>query len=140
MSNAMDLLLKLDKSKLIRPSQEVEIKRLTDLVGETFIVNCQALTGDEFEDIQNSASVNAEGEIITEKNLQAKYVVAGIKSPDFNNLKVIKYYGAISAAEAINKVFLPGEVTGLFNIINKLSGFSKDAVSEIKKTLEKIPK
>ena len=140
MSNAMDLLLKLDKSKLTRPKTEVEIKRLTEVVGEAFIVEVQSITGDEFEEIQNSASINADGNVTVEKHIQAKYLVKSIKSPDFNNLKIIEKFGAVSAAEAVTNLFLPGEITGLFNITNELSGFTKDAVKDLKKTLKKIPK
>ena len=140
MSNAMDLLLKLDKKKLVRPTQEVEIKRLTELAGEPFVIICQALTTEEFEEVQNSMSVDTDGKIDAGKNVQAKYVVTGVQNPDFSNLQVIKYYGVTSAAEAVNKVFLPGEVTGLFNVINKLSGFGKDAVTEIKNELTETAK
>lgn len=132
MSNAMDLLLKLDKTKLVRPTQEVEIKRLSDISGEPFVVNCQALAPDKFEELQNSTSISTDGEIKAEKNVQAKYIIAGLQNPDFGNLQVIEYYGVTSAVEAVNKVFLPGEATGLFNIINKLSGFGKGTVEEIK--------
>jgi hypothetical protein len=133
MSNKLDLLLKIDKSKLVRPTQEVEIKRLSEILGETFTVTCQALTSDEFEEMQNGVQVTKDGEINTEKNLQAKYVVKGVKDPNFGNQQVIENFGAVNAAEAVSNLLLPGEITGLYNIINGLSGFSKDAVSEIKK-------
>lgn len=131
--NKLDLLLKLDKKKLVRPTKEVEIKRLSEILGEPFIVVCQALSPDEFEEIQDSVKVNTNGEIETGENLQASYVVKGVKDPNFKDQKVIEHFGAINAAEAVANIFLPGEVSGLFNVINELSGFGKDAVAEIKK-------
>ncbi|AKA69837.1 phage tail assembly chaperone [Clostridium scatologenes] len=128
----IDLLLKLDKSKLVRPTKEIEIKRLSEVLGEPFSVTVQSITADEFEDIQNAVSINADGKVESEKNIQAKYVVSGIKDPDFNNQQVIEQFGAVNAAEAVNNIFLPGEITAIFNVINELSGFSKDSVKEIK--------
>jgi len=140
MSNAMDLLLKLDKTKLVRPTVDVEIKRLSEALGETFTVTVQSITGDEFSEIQESLTANTDGEINIEKNIQAKYVVKGVRDPDFSSMKVIEKFDAINATEAVVNCFLPGEITGLFNIINKLSGFNKDAVKELKKTSTKIQK
>lgn len=128
----IDLLLKLDKSKLVRPTKEIEINRLSEVLGEPFSVTVQSITADEFEDIQNAVSINADGKVESEKNIQAKYVVSGIKDPDFNNQQIIEQFGAINAAEAVNNIFLPGEITAIFNVINELSGFSKDSVKEIK--------
>lgn len=133
MSNAMDLLLKMDKTKLVRPTQQVEIKRLSEALGEPFVITCQALCPDEFQEIQDMISVDTnEGTVKAQKNIQAEYVVKGVINPDFKNQQIIEYYGAVNAAEAVTNIFLPGEITGLFNIINGLSGFSKDAVTEIK--------
>jgi hypothetical protein len=133
MSEPLDLLLKMDKTKLVRPIRQVEIKRLSEASGEPFVVTCQALCPDEFQEIQDMISVDTnEGTVKAQKNIQAEYVIKGVINPDFKNQQIIEYYGATNAAEAVTNIFLPGEITGLFNIINKLSGFGNDAVTEIK--------
>ena len=114
--NKIDLLLKIDKTKLVRPSKDVEINRLSEALGEPFIVTCQALTADEQEEIQENVSINTDG----------------VKDPDLYNRKVIEYFGAATAYDAVKKIFLPGEITSIYNTITKISGFSKDAVKEIK--------
>lgn len=120
MSNAMDLLLKLDKTKLVRPTQEVEIKRLSDAAGEPFIVTCEALTADEMNEFKDTKTPNED------------MLIKGIKDIDFTNQKVIEYYGAVNAVEAVNAVFFPGEIASIAEVITKLSGFGKDAVKEVK--------
>ena len=120
MSNKMDLLLKVDKSKLVRPTQEVEIKRLSEILGEPFTVMCQALTADEFKELENTKTANED------------MVIKGVKDPDFTNQQVIEYYGAVTATEAVNTIFLPGEITSLVKVITNLSGFGTDAIKEIK--------
>lgn len=130
--NKIDLLLKIDKTKLVRPTKEVEVKRLSEILGEPFTVVCQALTSDEFGEIQESVSMSSEGDLNLERNLQANYIVKGVKDPCFTNQQVIEYFGATKAIEAVNKIFLPGEITALFNTINQLSGFAKGSVEEVK--------
>lgn len=130
--NKIDLLLKIDKTKLVRPSKDVEINRLSEALGEPFIVTCQALTADEQEEIQENVSINTDGEINTDKNMQIEAVLHGVKDPDLYNRKVIEYFGAATAYDAVKKIFLPGEITSIYNTITKISGFSKDAVKEIK--------
>lgn len=119
MSNKMDLLLKVDKSKLVRPTQEVEIKRLSEILGEPFTVMCQALTADEFKELQDNKS-------------DEEMIIKGVTDPDFTNQQVIEYYGVVTAAEAIKVIFLPGEVVGIAKIISGLSGFGEGKVKEVK--------
>ncbi len=116
----IDLLLKLDVTKIVRPSQEVEIARLSKEIGETFSITCQALTATEMHELENSKNVNED------------MIIKGIKDIEFTNQKVIEHYGAVNAVEAVQTIFLPGEIASIAGIITKLSGFGKDAVTEIK--------
>ena len=132
MSNKIDLLLNLDPSKLVRPEKEVEITRLSALLGEPFTVTCQALTATEFSDLQNSVSVTQDGNIDIDKNIQVETVIAGVKDPQFTKQQVIEHFKAVNAREAVNNIFLPGEVQAIYTEITKLSGFGKDSVKEVK--------
>lgn len=124
----MDLLLKVDKSKLTRPTQEVEVKRLSEILGEPFTVTCQALTADEFKELEDTKTANED------------MVIKGVKDPDFTNQQVIEYYGAVTAIEAVNAIFLPGEITSLVKVITNLSGFGTDAIKEIKNSSTQVEK
>jgi hypothetical protein len=128
----LDLLLKVDKTKLVRPTQEVEIKRLSDLVGETFTVTCQALTPDEFGELQNSISIEQNGQVSINDDIQVETVINGVKDPQLDSQQVIEYYGAVNAKEVVKIIFLPGEINSLYQVISNLSGFGRDAVKEIK--------
>ncbi|QAT40834.1 hypothetical protein [Clostridium sp. JN-9] len=130
--NKLDLLLKIDVNKLIRPTKEIEITRLSNILGEPFTITCQAVTADEFAELQNSVSLSVDGDISVDKNIQVQTVLIGSKDPDFGNQKIVEYFGAVTAAEAINKIFLPGEISAIYTTITELSGFGKDAVKEVK--------
>lgn len=130
--NKMDLLLKIDTTKLVKPVKEVEITRLSEILKEPFTVTCQALTPDEFSNLQNSVSVSQDGNIDVDKNIQVQTVIAGVSDPQFTNQKVIEHFKAVNSTEAVNNLLLPGEIQGIYTEITKLSGFGKDAVKEVK--------
>ena len=54
MSNVIDLLLNADLEQIERPSKEVEIKRLSNALGEKFTVLCKALSYDKYSEIQEN--------------------------------------------------------------------------------------
>ena len=52
MSSIIDLLLNTDLEQIERPSKEVEIKRLSNILGEKFTVLCKSLSYDKYSEIQ----------------------------------------------------------------------------------------
>lgn len=128
----MDLLLKIDTTKLVKPEKEVEITRLSEILGEKFTVTCQALTQDEMDSLQQNVSVSQEGKVDIDKNIQVETVIAGVKDPEFTNQQVIEHFKAVNATEAVRNLLLPGEIQGVYTEITKLSGFGSDAVKEVK--------
>lgn len=131
MSKTLDLLLKLDQSKLKRPTREVEIKRLSDLTGEKVVFVCEALTADEMVGIQEMV-LDVKGQDVDVSELQVLAVLAGIKEPDLKEQKLLSYYNAPTPKELLRKLLLPGEIAALYNNISELSGYGDGAVQEVK--------
>lgn len=134
---SLDLLLGLDKSKIQRPSRKIELNRLSQLVGEPVIFTCQALTMDEFQEIQEvSISFGKKGELedFSTNNVQIFTLLKGIVDPSLTDAKLLETYGATTPKQLIesSKLLLPGEVTQLYNVISSLSGFGEDSVKELK--------
>ena len=50
--NTLDLLLKLDESKIKKPTKQVEIRRLSEVLGEKVVFTCQAVTANKMAEIQ----------------------------------------------------------------------------------------
>ncbi|CAH0121048.1 MULTISPECIES: XkdN-like protein [unclassified Paenibacillus] len=135
--NTLDLLLKMDKTKIQRPTEQVELKRLSDLLGEPVVFTCQALTMDEFEEIQNIAiSFGKKGEVedISTNSVQIFTLIKGIVDPSLKDAALLEAYGAATPKQLIeeSKLLLPGEVTQLYNVISSLSGFGEDSVQTLK--------
>jgi len=135
--SSMNLLLSLDKSKIKRPTKQLEIKRLSELAGEPIVFTCQALTMEEFQEVQEvSISYSKRGELedISTNNVQIFAVLKGVVDPSLKDAKLMEMYGASTPKQLLaeSKLLLPGEISQLYNAISSLSGFGDDAVAELK--------
>lgn len=128
----LDLLLKLDQSKIKRPCKDVVIKRLTELSGEDVVFACQAIAADKMAEIQEMV-IDVETQDFDVSEMQVLTVLAGVVDPDFKSKELLEKFGAPTPKELAQKLLLPGEITNLYNVISELSGYGKDAVAEVKK-------
>lgn len=135
----IDKLLQMDSAKLTEmPTKEIEIQRLTEIMGEPFKIKCQAIDGERYADIQRSAvDLNKKGGI---KNLnlfdmQVLTVIDGIVEPSMKDSKLIKHFGCATPKDMVKKLFLAGEIAEISNVVTELSGYDKteDDEEEVKK-------
>ena len=135
--NTLAVLLGADRGKLrLMPTKEVEITRLSEIVGQPVIFTIRALTGEEFQEAQQAAlSVSKRGEVeeVDSRMLQVMCVLNGTQDPNLKDKQLLEMYEAATPDQLLNGSFLlPGEVSQLFNAIQELSGFGEDAVAEVK--------
>lgn len=129
--STLDLLLKIDEAKIKKPTRRVEIKRLSELVGEKVVFTCEAVTHDRLTEIQEM-SVDYKTQEADISELQIQTVLSGIKEPDLKNKELMEKFKAHTPKELLKKMLLTGEITNLYNVISELSGFGAGAVEEIK--------
>lgn len=133
--STLDLLLKSDLTKIKKPTKEVELKRLSEILEDTVIFKCEALDAERFNEIQeNALHINEKGEFenINTSEMQIFTILEGVKEPNLKSKELLEKFGAITPKELIKSLLLPGEISNLYNIISELSGFNKDTVVEIK--------
>jgi hypothetical protein len=124
----IDLLLAADASRLTElPTEELEVSRLSALIGEKFTITIGALTMRQFDTLPrgDDFKVHVVLEAIKEPNfrdpkLAEKLMPAGRKTP-------------LTPVEVVNHLFLPGEIINIYNAITELSGFGEDAVERVEK-------
>ena len=123
----IDLLLETDVEKIqaIRKS-DYEVQRLSKALGKKFIVTCHALTHEQVGHLGEISKTNKE------MKLNAVLEACKIEGIRFNNKDLMDKFSVITPLDLINKLFLPGEIYELYEAINTLSGYSKDAVKEVK--------
>ena len=77
--NVLDLLLGADADKIKLPTSQVEITRLSEALGDPFILTCQALTPEKYEEVQDMAlSVSGKDVDLDVSQLQLFTVMEGV--------------------------------------------------------------
>lgn len=122
----IDKLLELDIKKLDRQSKEFEVKRLSGILQEKFIITCKPLSSNQVAHI-GEISKNI-GEIRVNSILEA----CRVEGKKFSDKELISKFNAVSGADVITKLFLAGEIYELHDTISKLSGYNGDVVEEVK--------
>ena len=135
--NVLDLLLGADIGEIKLPTEDVEITRLSELFGKPFIITCQALSPDKYEEVQDMAvSVKGKDVDLDVSQLQLFTVLEGAmdgnEKPLFKNMELCKKFKAPTPKDLIKKILLSGEITSVYTKIAKLSGFGDEAVKEVK--------
>lgn len=118
---------------IVLPSENFEVSRLSKAFGNAFIVTLQAIPSKRMTEIQQrNMSIDGDGrQEINLYDLQLSLLADGIVDKDFNNVEVLKKYGAATKKDLFEKLFLAGEIAAISEKINKLSGYDKDKNKKI---------
>ena len=130
----IDKLLQMDKAKLMEvPTKEMEITRLTELMGAPFKVKCKAIDGERYAEIQRAGvDITKKGSIksLNIIEMHVLTVIDGVVEPSMKDAKLLQHFGCVTPKELVKKLFLAGEIADLNNIITELSGYEKDEDDE----------
>ena len=130
----IDKLLQMDNKTITEmPKREVEVPRLTQVLGEPFKVVCQAIDGERYADIQKaSIDLNKKGGVrnINLFDMQVLTVIDGVVEPSLKDKKLLQHFDCITPKELVKKLFLAGEIAELSNVVTELSGYDKTEEDE----------
>ena len=130
----IDKLLQMDNKTIMEmPKREVEVPRLTQVLGEPFKVVCQAIDGERYADIQKaSIDLNKKGGVrnINLFDMQVLTVIDGVVEPNLKDSKLLNHFGCVTPKELVKKLFLAGEIAELSNVVTELSGYDKTEEDE----------
>lgn len=121
--NAVDLLMKMDAGKITKmPEGEYEIERLTELIGEPFIVKYKALPGRKQAEIIDQFSDN-DGKQTTVQSYESSLMLVAYSliDPPLNNEELKAKYGAATPKDLAEKLFLTGEINEIVKRVTRLS-------------------
>ena len=125
----VDSLLKADIAKVTElPADEVEIKRLSKITGSRFAVKVRAINGNRYTEIQKSVvnvGKNGKSNVDMGKAIVLT-TLEGIVEPDLRDKELLKQFKAVTPKEALNKIFLAGEVNKIYKKITELCGYDDE--------------
>ena len=127
--NALERLLKADAAKVTeKPKKEIEIPRLSKILGEKFTVTVQALDTELLAEItENHTEYTKSGKVKKANNYKIglDMVVNAVVEPDFRDDRLLKHYSAATPNDLVAKLFLAGEIGKIAEVVTELCGVDK---------------
>ena len=134
--NLVEALLAADNEQLLNSrKEEYEVKRLSNILGQPFVLTLKAIPSKRYTEIQTAATIfKKKKQDVDLHKLQILTLTAGIESPSLNDAELLKKFGVITPAELLEKLLLAGEITNIADAISKLSGYDsiEDDAEEVK--------
>lgn len=134
--NIVDKLMAVDAGKIVElPTEEMEIVRLSKMIGEPFIIKLQAVHPQRYTEIQSMAvNLNKKGGInnIDIYKQNTHMILASLVEPNIKDRKLLDHFKVATPIDLIGKLFLAGEIDTINKKINDLSGFNEDDTKKIK--------
>ncbi len=119
--NTLDILLNTELPDL--PEKEFKIKRLSAICKEPVIFRLKALPYNRATEIIKSQP----------EDMNVHIVLAGTVEPNLKDKELLTKYSAVTPAEMVKKLLLPGEIEDISREIEKLSGYRTATLEELKK-------
>lgn len=121
----IDSLLNLDQNKLKKDKKQFEVTRLSEIIGEKFVIDVMPITNKQVENIL---------EIAGEKEKVAPYYIVEscrIEGKKFTDKELLECYKCVKGTDLVNKLMLPGEVDSIYACIMEMSGYKKGSVETV---------
>lgn len=126
--NLVDVLLNADTNVILaEKTEDYEVKRLSEILGERFVLTLKAIPAKRYSEIQTTAiNVNNKRKSVDLYKMQMLTLNEGIKEPNLADPNLMKKFGATTPFDMYEKLFLAGEITDIANKISALSGYNEE--------------
>lgn len=123
-NHLLDLLLRpeLPNVKEQLPTAQYRMKRLSEALGEDVVFHLRALPYGKVQSIRTSSTRDPSMDIL----------LAGCVEPDLKDPKLKERFGGATPAETVKAMLLPGEIEDLARAIERLCGYRKITIEEVK--------
>jgi DNA-binding GntR family transcriptional regulator len=119
--DALELLLRAEIPDL--PEKTYKLKRLSAIYGEPVVFKLRALPYNRAAEITKNQT----------EEMNVHIILAGTVEPNLKSSELLAKFNAVTPAELVKKMLLPGEIEDLSRAIEKLSGYREVTLVEIKK-------
>ncbi|WP_337571472.1 phage tail assembly chaperone [Mitsuokella jalaludinii] len=124
----LDKLLKADCNKLTeKETAELEIPRLSKLMGEPFVLKLKDVSSERLSEIaEDNTEYSKNGRVKSQDSYRIGLdtVLEGTVDPDFRDKDLMKKFGVITPYDLLNKLFNAGELALIANKVTELCGMS----------------
>lgn len=130
----VELLMQADVEKITtRPEAKLEVKSLSEKLGEPFIVTIRALGSKKFTEISGLAlKSDNTADMSKMADAQALMLVESMVEPNLKDKELQEHFGCKTPKDLAFRLFGGGDLAAIANHVTELSGFGQSSVVEIK--------
>ena len=103
------------------PTGRYKVDRLSALSGHDVVFTVRALPYGKVHDLERFT-----------KDSDVHILLAGCVEPDLKDPRLMEKFGGATPADAVKRMLLPGEIADLSQAVEKLSGYRRMTISEVK--------
>lgn len=103
------------------PTADYKIDRLSALTGHDVVFKLKALPYGKVHDIERFT-----------QDADVHILLAGCVEPNLKNERLQEKFGGATPADVVKKMLLAGEITDLSQAIERLSGYRRMTITEVK--------
>lgn len=104
------------------PTARYRVKRLSELVGKDVVFTLRALPYGKVQKLRESMAEDTNVQIL----------LAGCAAPDWKAPELRERFGGATPAETVKAALLPGEIEDLSRAIERLCGYRRATIEEVK--------
>lgn len=122
-----DKMMERDAEVLAKKEQkQLEVKRLSKIFGEPFIVTCSPISQKQMEYVAENAKT------MQEQRIYFILECCKVEGKKFSDKAFLDWTNSLKGEDVVKKMFYSGEIYALYSEVSKLSGYGEDAVAELK--------
>lgn len=103
------------------PTSRYRVDRLSDLAGQDVIFTLRALPYGKVHDLERFT-----------QDSDIHILLAGCVDPDLKDQQLMEKFGGATPADTVKRMLLPGEIADLSAAVERLSGYRRMTISEVK--------
>lgn len=104
-----------------RPTAAYKIDRLSEVLGTDVVFELRGLSYGKVHDLERFT-----------QDADVNILLAGCVSPDLRDGRLMERFEAVTPAETVKKLLLPGEIADLAHAVERLSGYRRSTITEVK--------
>lgn len=103
------------------PTSRYRVDRLSDLAGQDVIFTLRALPYGKVHDLERFT-----------QDSDIHILLAGCVDPDLKDPRLMEKFSGATPADTVKRMLLPGEIADLSAAVERLSGYRRMTISEVK--------
>lgn len=103
------------------PTASYKVDRLSALAGHDVVFKLKALPYGKVHDIERFT-----------QDVDVNILLAGCVEPNLKDERLQEKFGGATPADVVKRMLLAGEITDLSNAVEKLSGYRRMTITEVK--------